>query len=643
LIRNLFTIEECVWLCRNSRAPRLRSMSEFAESEIVLPNGPRKGMKFSPNTQPWVKLYLAEVDSGRWNDILMTGGRQGGKTLIGSQTPVPYHLFEVGESVIYALPDLDLAAYKWNNDLLPVIQKTKYAGLLPTRGAGSRGGQFSEIEFRNGAHLYFMTGGGGDAGRQGRTSRVVVITEADKMDGAGGTSEETDKIQQIIHCTDAFGSGRVIYSECTLTTKEGYTWRKYEEGTASRIALHCPICGAYVTPERDHLTGWEGIDNELDVREAARYHCPACADPWTEEQRYRANLEAVLVHRGQTVTSDGTVEGPLPRTRTLGFRWSAVNNMFLSAGDVAVEMWRHDIEQDEGEKDLKEREICQYLWAVPYEPPKHVDQGESLTYQGLMNRQISLRRGQAPASMPFVTVGCDVGKFLGHWAAVAWDQEARGHILDYGVVEFQTDLLGIEKAIPAGLKDWRENVIEKGWDGHQADKILIDSRFRPDEVRGFCLASGSKYLASAGYGTGQRSPYHHPKSVTGFVSALGDNYHIVRDHQFRVVNINSDFWKTFIQTRLMMPIGQGAFMTLFQCAAKGEHNSFVKHCLGERQTTKFLPSRGKVTVWELIREHAPNHWFDSLSLAAVAGHMVGVRVVGSEKKKTSSGWAALFK
>jgi hypothetical protein len=627
--------DEMAWLSRAACAPRLRSMAQFAEDEIILPNGPRAGLHLRLDTNPWLKAYLNEIDSGRWSQFNLTGGRQGGKTLGGSQLPLEYHLFEIGEPVIYAVPDMDLAHYKWDNDIKPVIMRSRYRDLLPSSGKGSKGGQFNEIEFLNGARLFFMTGGGGDAGRAGRTARVVVVTETDKMDSASGGSDETDKISQIIHCTDAFGDRRRIYMECTLTTKLGRTWREYESGTASRMALRCPKCAAYVMPEREHLQGWQGAETEIDAMERAYYACPACGAPWTEAERYEANLKAVIVHRGQEVTPEGKVTGPLPRTRTFSFRWNAVNNMFMPAGMVAIDEWNLSRLESEEALELKEKEVLQYLWAMPYED--EASKIEYLDSKAILSRPQSYKRGEIPDWAKWLTVGADVGKHAIHWTAIAWNEEARGQVIDYGVAEVHGKEMDENRAVYNALARIKEDYLDQGWlsaDGKRKtpDAVLIDSRWQTAAVRQFVKEVNGKYWATLGFGATQAwrggSSYRAPSKQSKTIPIIGDHYHIELNMSegMRTVKINVDHWKICVQHSLETPAGEPGSLGLFQVLHSKEHLAYSKHITAEREVTEFVPGKGNVKRMEVVSRN--NHWLDSTVLACVGGHMVGARVIG---------------
>src|SRR5450432_2600087 len=94
LQQNLRT--DLAWFLERAKAPRLRSMREFAEAEIVIPDGPFAGRRFRCSRQPYTGLWFDAVDSGHWQRCVATGPTQSGKTLSCFVIPLLYHLFEVG-------------------------------------------------------------------------------------------------------------------------------------------------------------------------------------------------------------------------------------------------------------------------------------------------------------------------------------------------------------------------------------------------------------------------------------------------------------------------------------------------------------------------------------------------------------------
>jgi phage terminase large subunit GpA-like protein len=606
-------------------------MQQWAESNIVIPDGPYKGERFRCDIQPFSRLFFGAVDTGLWERIAATGPTQTGKSLICHVIPLTYHLFAVGETSVAGITSLDMVADKWSEDILPVIEASpKLRELLPVTGEGGRGGRVkARVRFRNGSTLRFLTGGGKDKSRAGFTARILAITEVDGMDESGTTSRETDKVGQMEGRLRAYlKTGTRTYLECTVSTRSGRIWLEYINGTESRIALPCPHCHTHVTPEREHLLGWQDAQTELEAREAAAWSCPACAALWSEEERYQANLRGVLVHRGQEVTPEGQVVGPIPQTRTLGFRWTAVNNHFATAGDVAADEWnaRRSPHRDNAEKKLR-----QFVHAIPWDPPE-VDL-TPLDPEKLISRVTTLKRGVVPADCIGVMVGVDTGKRMLHWVVMAVRERGGAAIIDYNHHRVESDRLGIVQGLIAAFKQLHA-YFSAGWRSETGQpwapsQVWIDSGYadHTDAVYEFCQwanaggTPGSElYRPSKGHGEGQpqTTRYHAPSDTTEDVPLIGREYHfslLPRAGAF-LVHINSDTWKSAVHQALVMPVEEPLALTLFASASFREHDEFARQITAEKLREKFIENRGTVYVWE--RHDRQNHYLDA-SYEAFAG------------------------
>lgn len=620
-------IEAIGWLINESVVSERPSVRDFAESEVILPDGPYKGEAFRCDTQPFAGLFFDEVDSGHWHRVAATGPTQTGKTLICYVVPILWHLFALRETVICGIPAMDIAQDKWQADLLPVIEASPtLRELLPTRGEGSRGGMVKRaVKFRNGSTLRFMSGGGGDKQRAGYTSRVLAVTETDGMDEPAQRSREADKVTQLEGRTRAFGRlEKQVYLECTVTIPTGRIWQEYTNGTRSRIVLPCPHCKAWVTPEREHLRGWQEASSEMDAYKCAHFCCPECKDPWTEKERVAANERGRLVHRGQTVGPRGKVGGNPPDTETLGFRWSAVHNLLLSAGDVAVDEWKAVRSTDE---ENAERELRQYVWAIPYEPAEiELTPLDSQAVRRRTARGFPLR--QLPDDVGLVTVGVDLGKWLAHYVVIAWTSNDRCHVPEYGVLEIDSDRLGVATGTLTALREFRDTVLE-GWPRRQGEPVVpaqvwIDSNYEDsrDAVYAFCAESAEqRFRPTRGHGFGQAlKRYRHPEKTDQRVRVIGEHFYLVRDRKARllVVDLNADYYKSRLHERLSQPSEGAGALTLFD--APGEyHTKFAKHMTAERPVQRFVPGIGEVVQWQRIGRRQ-NHYLDAGSLALAAGH-----------------------
>lgn len=625
-----------------------RSMRQFAEEELVLPNGPYRGQRFRCDRMPAAGLWFDLVDSKQWQIHVATGPSQSGKTLSCFVTPVVYCLFEKNEDVIVGLPDLDMSASKWNKDILPVIRETQYRRYLPSSGPGSKGAaKIKQIHFKNGTTLTFMSFGGGDKSRAGETAPNLVITETDGGGEMTEASDEASPIAQLIARTMAFDLAAFIVMECTVSTTLGQTWTRYESGTASKIVRPCPHCGEYVTPERKHFRGWQTADNEIDAGDRSGFHCPKCGQRWTDQQRFEANRLSRIIHRGQSIDRSGQVVGPLPKTRTLGFRWSAIDNSFRSSKYLGSLEWQKAREADQ---EAAAREMNQFQYAIPIRPDDADD--EFLDPYAAMKRIGTTTRNIIPVEMDVVTVGTDVRDRQLHWTAIAWDSnDCRCQVINYGIVKVLSRTLGPDKAILAALRYLRDNILAAGFQVERTGEVIpplqwwIDAGWRNKVIYKFVKecdgleAWADRVRPSVGRGAGKQYKYKwqekHKTDRMGNVSFVGNDFYFSLQRKFGVqlAIVNADAWKSFVQARMMQVVidDQGELMpgamTLF--IPDGDHTQFCRHLAAERETTVFVPDQGTVVVWKTISR--ANHFFDSTYLASAAASFCGVELIAQSE------------
>jgi hypothetical protein len=559
---------------------------------------------------------------------------QSGKTLTCFIIPTLYHLFELRETVICGVPSMEMAADKWLKVLLPVIQVSRYASLLPSKGAGSRGGRVSAINFANGVTLRFMAGGGGDKQRAGYTARVLVVTETDGMDEASKVSSEADKLSQLEARTAAFGRSARIYMECTVTTEDGRTWSEYKQGTQSRIVRPCHHCGEWVTPERDNLIGWQSAQTVIAARSLARLACPACGAEWTDGQRRDANQRSQLLHRGQSIQRNGVITGDMPETDTLGFRWTAADNHLREIGDVAEREWRAARSPT---PDIAERAVRQYEWTIPLETT--VSGVTDLEPGEIVTRQTSTARGVVPKDSEALTIAMDLGQYMCHWVAISWRAGATGHVVDYGRIEVASVDFGVERALAVAIQELRDHC-EQGWGGVKPDAVWIDSGWQPDVVYAACLEGGN-YWAAKGFGAGQtRGAYWRPRQTGSTILEIGQDYHVARlsSPPIDLIEFDADAWKSFAHARLATSLREPGALTLF-AAKPHEHLTFAHHLCAERAVEEYVDGKGFVR--KMKRVNKSNHWLDATAMACAAAHRCGIRLLGEAPADIDgAAWAA---
>jgi phage terminase large subunit GpA-like protein len=607
---------------------RLRTFREFAEQEIILPNGPRAGLPFACDYMPWSGLLLNEFDAHRYRRFFGSGPVQSGKTLMFFITPTMYHLFEIRENVIVGVPKMDLAQGIYDERLLPVIQRSRYRDLLPTRGSGSRGGKFVSVQFQNGAILRFMGAGGGDEQRSSHTARVVILTEIDKMDVPGAVSREADPVTQLEARTRAYGNRARVYAECTMSTREGRVFQEVVKfGTHTRVYLPCPHCGEYVVPDRDHFVGWQQADDVMVAREKAAYVCPECGVPWTETDRHQACRTPVLAAKDQTVSRDGQSVGETLRTNTFGFVWNAMHSELTTMADIAEAEYR--AEQSDNPNDRKA--VMQFVWAEPYE--------EELVNLSGITRDMVLKkigphpRGVAPDGTTKLTVFVDLGLYRCWWSTWAWRASSEGYLIDYGAIEVPQDREANKLAILATLRSFRDSVLTPGWKcGNRAivhDLCLVDSGYAKDIAYKFVKESGQRrYHASKGLGTA-RNQENWREIKPGKDRLVGPEWFVtLQPEGVHLVNLHSDHWKREVHQGFAAPPGTPGSLHLYHAEPR-DHIQYARQITAERQEEEFIPGRGNRVFWNQITKD--NHWLDCAYGCRAAADMLGVRLIPTQK------------
>jgi phage terminase large subunit GpA-like protein len=603
-----------------------RTMRQFSEDEIILPDGPYQGQRFRVARQPAHGLFFDAVDAGQFFRYACTGPQQSGKTLAFVVIPILYHLFERVQTVLFGLPTMDMAADKWKMDIRPAIEASRYAQFLPRKGSGSGGGTPSLIQFNNGAALKFISAGGDDSKRAGFTGPVLVVTEVSHLDEVGGKSDEATKLKQMegrVRAYRASGQAR-IYLESTVTVETGRIWQEWSQGTAGEVVFPCFSCGEFIVPSRDNLIGWHDATTEAEAEAASRWACPACGILFDDAQRIQQLTQARLRHRGQIILPDGSLHGEIPATKTMGFRYSAATNTFVTAGIVGADEWRGMREVD---RDNSEREILQWTWALPAKPKETAV--EPLDWKTVMHRQSQYRRGLVPADCSRIAAGVDVRAAQLDWFVIAkHDTSGQPFCVDYGYEPIQRELTDLPTAIRQAVRLLMEK-FEAGWElenGGQrgAEIVMIDAGWETDLIRSI-VATNDTWNTCKGFGFKQHSgtTYHAPKDKSKITLRIGEGWHDVAfldgTKRYREYQNNADHWKRRVHQALSVEATSAAALLLPRTDKPEGRMEVAKQLTAEREVQEFQVGKGTVTKW--TQTFSRNHLLDACYLAFV-GHSV---------------------
>ncbi len=377
---------------------------------------------------------------------------------------------------------------------------------------------------------------------------------------------------------------------------------------------------------------------------------PSAAALWDE---YRAILEAELANDG-----DGSQATAFYRA----------NREAMDEGAVASWPARHNDDELSGIQfamNLKFRDEAAFMSEYQNEPVV-VDEGEdALSAEEIVAKTSGCGRGAAPTECQILTGFIDVHKDLLYWAAVAWERDFGGAVVDWGVYPEQPKrdfcrladasptLLdvhpgaGLEGAIYGALHALTDKLVGNGVprdDGliMRFDRILIDANWgqSTDVVYRFCRRSshGAILTPSHGVYVGAASrPFGDYRRKRG--DLIGPHWRVPAEpgsRNVRRVLIDANFWKSFVHGRLATPEGDAGALSLN--GEEKERKILASHLTAEyRVAVKREDSERRVDEWKARRGRPDNHWLDCLVGCAVGASMSGAVLPtsrGAEPERT---------
>jgi phage terminase large subunit GpA-like protein len=645
-------LSDLAWLCDRGISRPPRTMRQWVEQELVIPDGPEAGERYRHECQPINRLWLDAVDSGNWTEHVYTGPSQSGKSLFGYVVPLLYHICERAEKVVFAVPLEEMANDKYQADIKPVMMASaNLRQIMPTSGSGSAGGTVRDlITFNNSAMAKIATAGGSDQGKAGFTARVVCVTELAGFTLSTGGSQESDPLRQLRARQKAYDYlERATFLEGTKQTSDTYPWLLRAESTQSTIPGPCPNCGEFVTPGLGDFVGWESARTEIEAEEIGHWRCPKCLEPITESERRSMVQDAVLLHAGQTVSKNGKISGPLPQTRRLWFDYGAFHNMFTASAGIATELWAASkIDPDSPQRASAEKAITQFTFGTIYEPPAVTD-AEIVTADGVRDRRLALPRGVVPDDTAILTFGGDLGQRVGHYVILATRTNGGLHVCDYGtfdVVKKSISHLGevekslfIDRAIAKALEDLHmqlsTGVVTESGERRLIQEFWIDRGWHPAGVLRFAKTQ-EKWMPVLGRGETQieKTLYRSPNKRSKTVRRIDPDgrYHITFNLETRTeqATVDVDAFKRLIANSLIQPVGSEGAISLFS-GPKTVHDRISKHWASEQEVLEEVP--GQVAKKRWIRSGA-NHFLDALCYAIAAAYKLGYQPSEDESQAT---------
>jgi phage terminase large subunit GpA-like protein len=236
------------------------------------------------------------------------------------------------------------------------------------------------------------------------------------------------------------------------------------------------------------------------------------------------------------------------------------------------------------------------------------------------------------------------------YVVAAWESDFTGYVIDYGTYPDQQRLYftlrdarhtlslavkasGLEGTIYGGLEALMNSYLPRDWrrdDGAhlRIERCLIDANWgnSTDVVYQFARQSAfaTVIIPSHGRFVGASSlPFSEYRRHPG--DRVGHNWRVPTVQGKRAVRhvvFDANYWKTFIQARLAVAMGDRGCLSLFGEGPE-QHRLLADHLTAEYRVR--TQGRGRtVDEWKHKPERIDNHWLDCLVGCAVAASMQGV-------------------
>ena len=308
---------------------------------------------------------------------------------------------------------------------------------------------------------------------------------------------------------------------------------------------------------------------------------------------------------------------------------------------------------------LKLQDEAAFFAEYQNEPlPEETIGDDLLSADQIAGKVNGIPRRKLPIGCDQLTMFIDVQQNLLFYVIVGWESDFTGYVVDYGAYPDQQRAYftlrdarrtlshaapntGLEGAIYAGLETLTGQHLGREWkrdDGAvmRIERCLVDANWgsSTDLVYQFCRQSphAAVLLPSHGRFVGASTlPYSEYKRRPG--DRVGLNWRIPNVRGKRAVRhvlFDANYWKSFIQARFAVAMGDRGCLSLFGNKPES-HRLFAEHLTAEYRVK--TEGRGRtVDEWKIRPEQPDNHWLDCLVGCAVAASIQGVMLFGTDTK-----------
>lgn len=281
--------------------------------------------------------------------------------------------------------------------------------------------------------------------------------------------------------------------------------------------------------------------------------------------------------------------------------------------------------------------------------PEDLSDDTLLSVDEICGKVNGIARYRVPLACDRLTMFIDVQKALLFYTVVAWGEDFTGAVIDYGswpdqhrrqfsladanpTIQSTFPKAGFEGGLYAALTKLTDDYLGREWEREDGavlkiERALVDANWgqSTDIVYQFCRQSthAGVIMPSHGRYVGASSkPMTEYRKQPG--DRLGFNWmvpNVAGKRAIRHVIYDTNFWKSFIHTRLAVELGDKGSLSLYG-RIPGVHQLLAEHLTAEYKVK--TQGRGRtVDEWKLKPDRTDNHWLDCIAGCAVCASMLG--------------------
>lgn len=541
--------------------------------------------------------------------------------------------------MLLVLPDEAKGRKIFGDRILPLCREPKLAARLSdTKGDVHK----ALVKFTHGASIQLGWSGSASS-LASDPARYTVSDEVDKFAPFAG--RESDPISLIRARSKSWGLQAKRAFLGTPTTADGPI-HVGREKCAVQLRYHvpCPACGVYQVMTMDQLRWPSRKTKDRDGRDEApheqadrieslglaRYHCLACDKPWEEKQKAEIVQRGVwaarevanrLAELARETPSGGIVTAGWPTGVSVGMQlnelpclwvpWSQTAAAFLRAADQLGPLM----------------EFRNQRMAEPFE--------SRIVHRPASVFSVKSERGGAAGVLPAwtrkVLATADVQESHVYYVVRAWGPDYLSRRVAHGV-------LPAPRGDPAAFSLLYSETLGQTWPREQggtrtADLLLIDARYRKEEVQRFTLRDLQRIRpirgvdrAIVGWATARQTSYTPPHSPGRKFALFAYDVDVGQCKDWLAGQIEAT-------VRMLSADGELMEHEAWQLAAPDDED-YNRQMASEQ---KVLIRRGMARPlerWVKVVEGAKNHYWDCEVYQRAAAHLAKVEFLttGSAKR-----------